>query len=155
MRMRRGFWVLLALLVSSSGLLAKVERIMPLKVRKDYIARLEHFLNYEDLELKASISEVVNPFFFEQPLILARFSDKDRISALGSLLQREVSGAIVSGGRSYLQMKSGSLLREGETVVRVVPNLGNMRVEAVISNIAQGRFSLRMNDTSVDVVIDK
>lgn len=145
----------LLILSSSSSLMAKVERIMPLKVRRDYIAKLEHYLQYEDKRIEASIDEVVNPFFFEQPLILARFSDVEKVSALGEVLQRDVSGAIVSGGRSYLQMKSGSLLREGETVVRVVPSLGNMRVEAVISGIAQDRFTLRMNDSVVDVIVEK
>ncbi len=154
----RSKWILgllLVLVVSASDLTAKVERIMPLRVRRDYIARLEHYLSYKDADLVSSIGDVVNPFFFEQPLILARFSDVEKVSALGAVLQRDVSGAIVSGGRSYLQMKTGSLLREGETVVRVVPSLGNMRVEAVVSGIAQDRFTLRMNDAVVDVFVEK
>lgn len=76
MRMRHGFWVLLLLVVSSNGLMAKVERIMPSKVRKDYIERLEHFLKYQDSDLKASISEVVNPFFSSSPLSWLGFPTK-------------------------------------------------------------------------------
>lgn len=147
--------VLLLVMLSASPLMAKIERIMPLRVRKDYITKMEHYMFFEDKELFDQIDDVVNPFFFEQPLILARFSDEEKVSALGGVLQREVSGAIVSGGRSYLQMKSGSLLREGDTVVRVVPSLGNMRVEAVISGIAQDRFTLGMNDAKVDVIVEK
>jgi hypothetical protein len=133
-------------------------RIMSERERKAMIEELESILEYKDAELEQLIPYIINPFFFEQPLLLklrapGGISDQDILTAFSSVLLDEVSGAFVRGDRRSLLMKSGELLREGEKITRSLPALGGVQASVEIGLIERESFLLKLNSSELAVVL--
>jgi len=142
-------------LETSNGF-AKASRIMTDKVRDDYIAELESLIDYKDKDLEQAIPAVINPFFFEQPLILklrapGGITDQDILKSFGDVISVEVSGAFVRGSKRSLLMKSGELLKEGDKVTRALPDLGGMAANVTIGAIEREKFYIKLNNTEFTV----
>ena len=144
-------FVLLAF--TTIALNAKVNRITPQKARAQWNADLEAILNFKNEELKASFPYVINPFFFEQPLILklkmpGGVKDVDLLDSMGGLIKGEVSGAFVRGSRRSLLMKNGELIKEMDKLTRVLTDFGNMEITVTIVEILKDGFVLELNDST-------
>ena len=143
--------ILMVLLLSALSVFARTPRIMSNTDRDGYLERLESLIHYHDADLEEAIPYIVNPFFFEQPLILkikapGGISDVDILESFSSLLVKEISGAFVRGSKRSLLMKSGDLLKEGDEVIRSLPDLGGLEAKVVIGTIQRKQFLLELNN---------
>ncbi len=146
------------LLIITTSLFSQVRRILPSEVRAEYIDKARSLLNYENEELKANIPYVVNPYFFEQPLLLkinspGGLDDRDLLQAVGTMLVGELSGAFIRGQRRSLLMNNGELLREGDEITREIPEFNNMQTTVTIALIRSDGFTLELNNTEYDVIL--
>jgi hypothetical protein len=144
------------LVIGVLSLHSKAIRIMSDQLRNDYIQDLQTLLNYEDEELRASIPYVVNPFFFEQPLLLklrapGGVKDMDLLKAIGDTLVAEISGAFVRGSRRSLLMKNGELIKEGDSITKKVANFGGLETTVTIESIDRDKFVLKLNESVITV----
>lgn len=131
-------------------------RIMSDKLRNEAIQDLKSLLNYEDEELRSRIPNTVNPFFFEQPLLLklrapGGVKDQDILETVGEMLIEEVSGAFVRGSKRYLLMKNGELIKEGDTITEQLESFGGMETTVTVEDIERERFVLKLNKTVLTV----
>lgn len=144
---------LLILTVCVSSTYSRASRIMGIKAREDIIADLERLLNFEDQEFRDSIPAVVSPFYFEQPLVLklrapGGLNDDDLLQSIGEAIASEVSGAFVRGSRRSLLMKNGELIKEGDSLTRIVEEFGGLETSVSIEKIERDGFVLKLNDSS-------
>lgn len=146
----------LGLLGLSPAWAARSTRILSETEREAYLTDLESILEYQDTDLAQSIPYLINPFFFEQPLLLklrapGGVSDKDLLASIAVVLLDEVSGAFVRADRRSLLMKSGDLLREGDRISRSLPDLGGIQASVTIGSIERDRFILELNSSEYEV----
>ncbi len=130
------------------------------RMREDYITSLDSIINYKDGELEQSIPYTINPFFFDQPLLLklkapGGISDEDVLGSFRDVIISEVSGAFVRGNKRYLLMKSGDLLKEEDRVVRKLPDLGDLEATVVIGPIQKDMFVLILNGSEFNVILSE
>ena len=150
------FFLLLTLVVGVASADAKARRIVSDKVRNDSIQKLESLLNYEDEGLQASIPYTVNPFFFEQPLLLklrapGGVKDQDLLQTIGNNLINEISGAFVRGSKRYLLMKNGNLIKEGDKITRRVESFGGLETVVTVDEIGRDKFILKLNKAAITI----
>ena len=131
-------------------------RIMSDRDRNDSIQNLKLLLHYEDEELRARIPYTINPFFFEQPLLLklrapGGVKDKDILDTVRQILVGDISGAFVRGSRRYLLMKNGDLIKEGDTITEQLESFGGMETTVTVESIGRETFVLRLNKTVLTV----
>jgi len=136
---------------------AATSKIMSDQNREDYVSGLESIINYKDSELEQVIPYIINPFFFDQPLLLklrapGGVSDVDVLKSFGDVIINEVSGAFVRGSKRFLLMKSGDLLKEGDKVTRALPDLGDLDGTVTIGAIQREKFALKLNN--VEIMLD-
>lgn len=148
--------LLLLVLCASSSALGRASRILSDQDRETYLSDLEALLDYEDSDLEQAIPYMINPFFFDQPLLLklrapGGVSDTDLLASVAAVLIDEVSGAFVRGDRRSLLMKSGDLLREGDRISRNLPDLGGIQATVTIVSIERERFVLELNQSRLEV----
>ena len=148
---------LFAGLICGSSLYARTSRILTDIQRDEYLKQIESIIDYSDSDLEEAIPYIVNPFFFDLPLILklkapGGISDQDILQSFSSVVINEISGAFVRGSKRSLLMKSGDLLKEGDVLVRALPDLGNIEAKVTISVIQRDRFVLKLNNT--EYVVD-
>lgn len=134
----------------------RVTRILSAEKRSDFIQRMEAVLSYQDETLRDNFPYVLNPFYFEQPLVLklrvpGGVSDGDVLEAAAAMMAPEVSGAFVRGSKRSLLMKSGDLVKEGDQITRTLPQLGEIEATVLVSRIYRDGFSLVLNQSSIDV----
>ena len=157
MTTRRIFVILsLTFVVGAISLHAKARRIVSDHIRNEYVQDLESLLNYEDEDLRARIPYTVNPFFFEQPLLLklrapGGLKDQDLLQSVGASLINDISGAFVRGSRRYLLMKNGDLVKEGDTITRKVESFGGLETTVTVDEIGKDKFVLKLNKTAITV----
>ncbi|MEQ9825286.1 MAG: hypothetical protein ABQ298_12955 [Puniceicoccaceae bacterium] len=146
---RKGVMVVVAWVLALS-VSARSSRILSDQDRESYLSDLESILQYQDSDLEQAIPYIINPFFFDQPLLLklrapGGVSDTDLLASVARVLVDEVSGAFVRGDRRSLLMKSGDLLREGDHITRTLPDLGGIQSSVTIVRIERERFILERN----------
>lgn len=150
-------WILFLFLTGSAMLQARTSRIMTDAQREDYLNEIRTVVDYEDPKLEEAIPYIINPFFFDLPLLLklkapGGISDEDVLVSFSNVILNEISGAFVRGSKRSLLMKSGELLREGDQIVRKLPDLGNIEAKVTIHEIQRDRFVLKLNNS--DYVVD-
>lgn len=155
-RMSTCLSALLLALCAASPVLGRASRILSDQDREAYLSDLESLLAYEDSELEQAMPYMINPFFFDQPLLLklrapGGVSDADLLASVAAVLVDEVSGAFVRGDRRSLLMKSGDLLREGDYISRNLPDLGGIQASVTIVSIERERFVLELNNSRLQV----
>lgn len=141
-------WVFLGIIPVHS----RAVRIISDVKRDAFIDELHLILNYKDDELKSSIPYVINPFFFEQPLLLklripGGVKDQDVLKSMGELLASEITGAFIRGSKRSLLMKNGELIREGDIITRTIADFGDMETTVLIEKIERYRFVLKLNNS--------
>jgi hypothetical protein len=144
------------LIMAYSHGLARTTRILSDKSRDEAIQNLEGILSRKDTALISEFPYVVNPFFFEQPLLLklrapGGISDLDLLKAVGAQLLDELSGAFVRGSRRSLLMESGDLVKEGDELTRKVVAFGGVETKVTVLEIARGHFVLGLNNSRYHV----
>jgi len=136
---------------------ARTSRIMTDAQREDYLNEIRAIADYEDPKLEEAIPYIINPFFFDLPLLLklkapGGISDEDVLLSFSNVILNEISGAFVRGTKRSLLMKSGELLREGDQITRQLPDLGNIEAKVTVREIHRDRFVLKLNNS--EYVVD-
>jgi hypothetical protein len=147
------------MLLPLSGI-ARSEMIVADKRRNSDIEDLSRIIRFEDAELRAKIPYLISPFFFKQPILLelrrpGGMTDTTILAKIGIMVGRDVSGAFVRGNTSYLIMKNGELLKEGDSITRSIPEFGNMQAQLIVGRIGHDSFILKLNRTEISVELAK
>lgn len=150
-------WSLIIFMVGSTALQARTSRIMSDAQREAYLNEIRAVTDYNDPKLEEAIPYIINPFFFDLPLLLklkapGGISDEDVLVSFSNVILNEISGAFVRGNKRSLLMKSGELLREGDQLTRELPDLGNIQTKVTVREIHRDRFVLKLNNS--EYVVD-
>ena len=76
------------------------------------------------------------------------------LEAIGASFAKQVDGTIEKGGRSYLQLQSGGLLKSGTSFPALIPEFKGQTFTVTVSDITSRGYTLKTGESSLPVLFN-
>ena len=157
-------WLILigVLLVEGSdiNLAGKKDRVLANQVRLQVLELSEDLLTDVEDNFVATLESMDSPFVFEQVEVVTaeevveRVINYDDVSVLRAVVEtfsRRVTGSLVRGSTSFLQLDGGTLIRPGTSFPISIPQAQDRTFTVTVSEITGNSYTLKLGDAEQSV----
>ena len=143
------------------------DRVISAKLRISILEVVEKSLNRSDDTFIAVIGKVKSPYLTKEdrgdgggPVIesegsLVSYDDASILKSIRAIFAPQVVGTLSKGDTSYLQLKGGGLLKEGDSFPGGIPQVEDKSFTVQVLEITTRGYKLKMNDVVQEVTFEK
>ncbi len=83
------------------------------------------------------------------------YDDASILKVIGVSFAKQVRGTLEKGGRSYLQLQGGGLLKSGTSFPATIPDIKDQTFNVTVSGITSRGYTLKMGESTLPVFFNE
>lgn len=146
-------------------LTARKGHVLAIPVRDSVLTAAEVYLKPADSGFMAQAASIQSPYGEEPKEVaaesevktsepveaLVHYGDDSVLKVIGATFARQVRGTLEKGGRSYLQLQGGGLLKSGTSFPAKIPEIKDQTFTVTVSDISSRGYTLSMGESTLPV----
>ena len=154
---------------SEIKLTARKGYVLALPVRTTVLDVAEEYLKPGDTDFMAQLESIESPYGAEEEAVVVaaapvaeeqapeatagpvHYDDASVLEVIGAKFAQQVRGTLEKGGRSYLQLQGGGLLKSGTSFPAKIPEVKDQTFTVTVSDITSRGYTLSMGESTLPV----
>ncbi len=148
----------------------KKGHVLAIPVRTTVLDVAEEYLKTGNSDFMAQLESVESPYGAEEEAVVVteapvaaeeqapeavaapiHYDDASVLKGIGATFAKQVRGTLEKGGRSYLQLQGGGLLKSGTSFPAKIPEVKDKTFTVTVSDVTSRGYTLSMGESTLPV----